>query len=227
MKYGLIAAAALASAVGTPALAQNAVVNGSFENGFANWLVVPGTGNDAPVVIAYNQASGYPTGAFGEAIPTDTVVGGSPDAAGNFTAYFSADAVPNTLTQLVNLVAGTTYTIGFDYYVPRNGYNNPNDATLSFLINGAQISSLTAGSASGTPVTTWQNFTTTFKATTSSPLTFQFQGRGSTAADFAVDRVFAVAAVPESATWGMMILGFGVIGAVARRRRTADGLATA
>ncbi|MBB4155649.1 hypothetical protein GGQ80_003574 [Sphingomonas jinjuensis] len=31
----------------------------------------------------------------------------------------------------------------------------------------------------------------------------------------------SVAAVPEPATWGMMLVGFGMIGATARRRRTA------
>ena len=31
----------------------------------------------------------------------------------------------------------------------------------------------------------------------------------------------AVSAIPEAATWGMMILGFGIVGVAARRRRTA------
>ena len=34
-------------------------------------------------------------------------------------------------------------------------------------------------------------------------------------------QAFAIAGVPEPATWAMMILGFGAIGAVIRRRRTA------
>ena len=34
-----------------------------------------------------------------------------------------------------------------------------------------------------------------------------------------------IAAVPESATWGMMILGFGVMGAAMRRRRTTVAFA--
>ena len=32
---------------------------------------------------------------------------------------------------------------------------------------------------------------------------------------------FAVAAVPEPATWAMMIMGFGTIGALMRRRQYA------
>lgn len=35
------------------------------------------------------------------------------------------------------------------------------------------------------------------------------------------------AIVPEPATWGMMIVGFGLVGGIARRRRAKSGLATA
>jgi hypothetical protein len=37
----------------------------------------------------------------------------------------------------------------------------------------------------------------------------------------------SVAAVPEPATWGLMIVGFGGLGAVLRRRRSVAGLASA
>ncbi len=36
---------------------------------------------------------------------------------------------------------------------------------------------------------------------------------------------FAATAVPEAATWGMMIAGFGLVGAAARRRRTVVSVA--
>jgi hypothetical protein len=48
---------------------------------------------------------------------------------------------------------------------------------------------------------------------------------GSTQAAFEIDDV--VAAVPEPATWLMMILGFGLVGAGLRRRRGVSNLATA
>ncbi len=41
---------------------------------------------------------------------------------------------------------------------------------------------------------------------------------------FEVDN-FAVAAVPEPATWALMIMGFGSAGAMLRRRRTASAIA--
>lgn len=42
---------------------------------------------------------------------------------------------------------------------------------------------------------------------------------GSTSNSFEFDNL-AIGAVPEPATWGMMILGFGLVGAAVRRRRT-------
>lgn len=222
-----VLAAGVALGVGSQAMAAtNLVTNGSFETGdFSGWTLANVGGGTDPVVIQYNQGSGYPTGAFGEPILTNMLTAGSPDAAGNFTAYFSSDtANPHSLSQSIVLEAGRTYNIGFDYYAPQNGINNPNDATLQFLVNGNVVGgTLIAGGPSGTPAQTWLNFSTQFTAATSGPqtYTFEFRGNGVTAADFAVDRVFAIAAVPEPATWAMLILGFGVIGAAQRRRTSA------
>ncbi len=107
--------------------------------------------------------------------------------------------------------------------MPQNGYKNPFDATLSFLIDGNLAgSALQAGSPSGTPPTTWEHFATTYTALTTGDvnLAFQFHGLGSTAADFAVDKV-SMPAVPEPATWAMMLLGLGIVGSSMRRRRTS------
>ena len=230
-KLSLVFGGALALATATPAMAQNLVTNGSFESGFTGFTLANTGGGVAPVVIAYGSTAGYPTGAFGEAILPNTVASLSPDPVGRQVAYFSSDtANPDSLTQAINVVAGRTYNIGFDYYATQNGINNPFDATLSFLIGGSPAgATLTAGSVTGTPARTWFNFNTSFVATTtgSTNLTLQFRGLGVTAADFAVDRLYAVAAVPEPATWGMMILGFGLAGATMRRRRTAVRFAAA
>jgi len=222
----LVAVTALTFA--TPALAaSNIVENGSFENGFTGWSVTTAGGGTAPVVISYNSATGYPTGAFGEAILTNLVASASPDAVGTRTAYFSSDtASPHSLTQTVNLVAGTIYNIGFDYYAPQNGINNPNDATLQFSLGSLLIGTpLTAGGVIGTPAQTWLNFATSFTATTTGAqqLSFNFLGNGVTAADFAVDRVYVTAAVPEPGTWALMLFGFGALGFSLRRQRRVRG----
>ena len=213
----LFAAGALAAiALSSPALSADLITNGSFETGnFAGWTLGNVGGGTAPVVIHYNQSGNYPVGAFGEAIP-------APAAGGNFAAYFSSDtANPDTLKQSVNVVAGQTYSLSFDYYVPQNGYNNPFDATLSFLVGGSQAGDiLQAGSPSGTPVQSWKSFSTLYTANTTGAvdLAFQFRGLGVTAADFAVDKI-SMNAVPEPTTWAMMILGMGIVGSSMRRRK--------
>lgn len=217
---------AAAIAMAGPAFSAELITNGSFETGnFSGWSLSNVGGGTAPVVIPYNSNAGWPGGAFGEPIPVDNA---SPGDAGNFVAYFSSDtAHPDTLSQTVNVIAGQTYNLSFDYYVPQNGYNNPYDATLSFLIDGNPAgATLQAGSVIGTPATTWFNFATTYKALTNGPVTlaFQFNGLGVTAADFAVDKV-SMQAVPEPGTWAMMILGLGIVGASFRRRRTTVSFA--
>ena len=98
--FGLTLSAALIGA-GT---ANAAIVNnGDFEtSNFNGWTIVNGSTtpstNTAPVVIEYGQASGYPTGAFGEAVPAPT----SPNTWG---AYFSADGTGQSMSQLVGLAA--------------------------------------------------------------------------------------------------------------------------
>lgn len=226
MKKTLIIGAAFALAFSGSASAQNLVGNGSFESGFAGWTLGNVGGGTAPVVIAYGDPSPYPTGAHGEAIGPNGVISLSPDAVGRSVAYFSSDtANPDSLSRSINLIAGLTYNLGFDYYAPANGIANPNDASLRFFINGAPAgSALTAGSVSGTPAQTWINFNTTFVAGASGPanLQFEFRGLGVTAADFAIDRVYVTAAVPEPATWAMLMFGFGAVGGALRRRRSAS-----
>ena len=223
----LFAAAVLATALFSvaPASAANLLVNGSFEDGLNGWTLGGGAADGfPPVAISYNSNAGYPTGAFGEVIPNDNAVGNPGfDAVGDKALYFVADlANPQTLSQMVNIVAGTNYTFGFDVFLPQNGANNRNDATLSATVGGFQFASF---SASSQPVRDWLHFSATGTAGSSGPalFSFTFNSFGRPAKDFVVDRVYFAATrdvggVPEPATWAMMIFGFGLIGAVARRR---------
>lgn len=225
MKIRTVLGICLAVAVASPATAAtNLLTNGSFESGFTAWTVGQTGGGTAPVVIPYGSGSPYPGGAFGEAVLPNTVATLSPDPVGKAMAYFSSDtANPHSLSQMINLVAGMTYNIGFDYYAPLNGIRNPNDAQLLFKVDGVAVgSTLQAGSASGTPAQQWFNFGSSFTASSSGlkNLSLEFRGLGVTAADFAVDRVY-VAAVPEPGVWAMMLLGFAAIGFSLRRRNNS------
>ncbi|HEX2815778.1 MAG TPA: PEPxxWA-CTERM sorting domain-containing protein, partial [Phenylobacterium sp.] len=146
--------------------------------------------------------------------------------------YFVADlAHPQTLSQLVNIVTGTSYTFGFDVYLPQNGANNGNDATLSATVGGLTFADF---AASATPATTWMHFAGAGTAAITGPVTFEFDFNsfGQPAKDFVVDRVYFaptadVGGVPEPATWAMMLVGFGGLGACLRRRRAGMALAAA
>jgi hypothetical protein len=72
----------------------------------------------------------------------------------------------------------------------------------------------------------WTTFTYRFRPTTSGVLTLQF---GTSSADNfgpLVDNVLVTqAAIPEPATWAMLITGFGLVGFAARRRRPVTATA--
>jgi hypothetical protein len=227
MKKFALAFVAVATLAASPAFAGNLLVNGSFENGLNSWTA-GGTSDDGfpPSVIPYCCGA-----AFGETVPPDNAATNPGfDAVGDHGLYFVADlAHPQTLSQVVNIVAGTSYTFGFDVYLPQNGFNNNFDATLSATIGNTQFASFAASTMQ--PVT-WTHFSSAGTANITGPVDFVFayNSFGQPAKDFVVDRVyFATTAdtrgVPEPATWALMIGGFGLAGAALRRRRLAAAAA--
>ncbi len=57
-------------------------------------------------------------------------------------------------------------------------------------------------------------------------LTFVAEGTSDSLGGY-LDNITISTAVPEPATWAMMLLGFGGLGALLRRRRTLAGFAAA
>jgi len=201
----LLLAGAIAIAAVSGAKAD--FVNGGFETGdFTGWTTSIGAGT-APVVIAYGQASGYPTGAFGELVP-------APTGGGIFGAYFSSDNGIDILSQAFALAAGK-YSFSFDIYAPQNGRNNTYDASYLATI-GADASLSGTAKALGNG---WHHLSVDFTTLGTSSEQFRFQGFGAYGADVVVDN-FSVTAVPEASTWAMMLLGFAGVGFVAYRRKS-------
>jgi hypothetical protein len=236
---GLAAFVLAASAVSVPAFAvSNLILNGSFETGDFTGFTHTGIPSDSPaVVLLYNNAAGYGQGggAYGEAVPTDNASGSlSTDTVGTHAAYFSTDeATGETISQLTPLFAGN-YEVGFDAYLPQNGFNNPNDATFSGQIIGVTVASFTASQIGATQ---WFHFSGVAGVTAPGfyKTSFTFNAFGVPAKDVVIDRVYAIptlspstviipatptAPLPEPAVWGLMVVGFGLVGSSLRRRTT-------
>jgi hypothetical protein len=204
--------------------AATIVTNGDFETGsLSGWKVDAGSDTThPPIVIGYNNTSGFPNGAYGESVPTP--INGLTSG-----AYFSADTAPQSISQTVALIASTSYLLSFDIYAPQNGRNNPFDASLVATLNGTAISnafsadSLTNG---------WVYYSTIFVPTAASfyDLALNFKGNGDTAADFVVDNVSIqdnvslTTAIPETSTWAMLILGFASLGFAGYRQKAIHTL---
>ena len=222
---GLCGAAAPAYAGAT-----NLVSNVSFELGtgtagqagtFTDWTIGgtatgsgPGLG---PQRIQYGtNATGY-----GDNVQADPFTN-SPDASGNNAAFFVDDAANETLSQRIGVTGGTTYEVGFDFFETLSGAANPNPFTLSAMIDGTVLATVTSGVQYGAG--TWYHVFEIFTPSVSndnSLFTFLYTSGASAAKDVIVDDVYVEIAppgdIPEPAS--ALVLGAGLFGLLALRRR--------
>lgn len=117
----------------------------------------------------------------------------------------------------IGLVSGSTYN--FDFWM-RSTYDTA-PGVLSLSVNGIEVAGpFNAGAiADG-----WLHYTASFTSTItgSTEVAIWNANTAYSGNDFALDDIRLSAAVPEPASWALMIVGFGGIGAALRgRRRTA------
>jgi hypothetical protein len=188
MMKKMIAAAALAASLALPQTANAAelVTNGGFETGsFSGWTQAGNTGA--------------------------TFVASSPVNSGNFAAALGPVGSTGSLTQILNTVIGTNYTLSFAL---RTSNGTPNSFRAFF--DGTEVFNFT--NIVGLPYTTY-SFSNLTASSANSSLSFVFQQDPSY---FYLDDVSVqglTAAVPEPGTWMLMLLGFGAIGFAMRRRQ--------
>lgn len=114
--------------------------------------------------------------------------------------------------------AGDIFTLSVDASGSQRGGSDAFE--FGFLLNGVDEESFTSALIASTAP--FQNYSFSYTATAAGTLQGFFRGLGTTDnVGVVIDNVsLNVAAVPESATWAMMITGFGLIGLSARRRRS-------
>ena len=135
---------------------------------------------------------------------------------GAYGAEFGPFGSTAGISQTLSTNAGQSYLISFDL-------RNFSGRTVNFydvLFGGVSLFSATNSAAFG-----YTNFSTTATALgVSTDLAFNFRHDPSL---FALDNVSVTAvngAVPEPATWAMMLIGFGAMGVSMRRRRRTKTL---
>jgi uncharacterized protein YraI len=160
--------------------------------------------------------------------------GGAAHSYGAFTAVEGADlayivagqqGIYSTLTQIFALAAGQTITgsVGFQSndYLPYN-----DDAYLA--INGLHLFDSSVAQVGSYGSSGWKTFSYTAAAAGNYALTLGVRniGDSDSASGAVLDKVSLSAAVPEPATWAMMLMGFAATGVLLRSdRRRAVALA--
>jgi choice-of-anchor C domain-containing protein len=207
MKIVAISAALIAVSAAAPAFAVS-IANPSFE--LTDSSLDP---NAAFVTAGPGQLPGWTvTGSVDQIFTYWQAQSGarSIDLNGN-----GAGSIEQTLT---GLTAGTQYLVSF--FVSGNPDNravNPKTATLT-LGSASNLVSYSLTAANNTNNMLWQQVSYSFTADNSGSALLRLASNSNDAYGLAVDN-FSIAAVPEPATWAMMIVGFGIAGVAVRRRR--------
>jgi|SwirhisoilCB3_FD_contig_61_260670_length_970_multi_12_in_0_out_0_1 hypothetical protein len=231
-------AASMALAIGSTAHAGDVITNGDFSSstygatnsqfgtGFGGQGVTGWTGNGGYNIyfgtnVTTNAASQYSPPSTGEhfradVFPTD----------GAFVALDGDTGVKGMISQdLTGLEVGKNYTLSFDWAAGQLA-NRTGDITEMLTVSfGGQSFDTGVLSVPSTLFSGWNHVTYVFTASQANQtLSFLSVGTPNGLPPMALlDNVSLT--VPEPATWAMMLIGFGGIGAMIRHRRQV--LATA
>lgn len=137
--------------------------------------------------------------------------GTDPTNTNTFVAFGGGNQPSGTASTSFLTVIGSVYTVMFNY-ATLGGGSDP----LTVTAGGITQSPFSAN-ATNNPIV-FQTGTFQFTATTRTS-TLSFTSAGTNNADAIIDNVSVTGAVPEPATWAMMLLGFSMVGFGLRSRR--------
>ncbi len=235
LSHFAIALAATAGLAVSAQAATNLVVNGGFElstNGpnfefdrdtqFPGWTsngynfgFAPGTADTVGSTTSqYGNLQLWGTNNGG----TDTITESS--FGGNFIGADGAFQVAPIQQTLTGLVVGSRYAVEFDWAAAQQfGFNGA--TTEQWLVSlGGQTIATSVYSNPNHGFSGWmrERFVFTFDGA-NNVLSFLAVGTPEGLPPFSLLDGVSAAAVPEPATWAMMVGGFGLVGFAARRRR--------
>lgn len=205
MKKRILATLAGLSAIGSPAMAVNLLVNGDFEASSNPTTTPPGWTNighsDGVIPYSIGPLPAYDGNYFYD-------LGGYGNASG---------PIGDGLTQNVATTIGKTYTLTFGV----SSEDVAGTSELNVLIGGqSTLFSFTSGGTYFLKGFTTQsiNYVATSALTAISFIETANSSGGNN--DPLIDGVkFETSAAPETATWAMMLMGFGALGSSMRMRR--------
>ena len=207
-KTSLLAGVAFAVATGLMASSASAAafINGSFESG-------PNPGSFTTLNNGSTAITGWTVGGHGI-----DYIGTYWQAADGVRSLDLSALDAGGISQTFDTIVGKTYKVTFSLAGnPDGGFGNKVLVTTLGLGQLPEIETFTVGAANTKANMGWESITYSFVAnSTSSTLNFASATKGPYGP--ALDNV-SVSAVPEPATWAMMIVGFGAAGSMVRSRR--------
>jgi hypothetical protein len=218
LTFATLASVAILAA--TPASAAVIFTSGFEGPGNSDNLRTPGNDPNTQTPAGnhgfYVTADGWTAdGGANSPIELQNNVAGAPDPTGG-KVFAELDSNKNSSMSRIIAAAGL-YNLTF-LYSPRPGQPASTNG-IEVLLNGVVFSPPGVISGAGGANTSWTSYAiNNFAAAAGSTLTFRAVG-GSDSFGGYLDNITLSNAVPEPATWAMMILGFGLIGGAMRQAK--------